>query len=81
MSQHYFTFGQSHAHSVNGKTFDKDCVAVIHSHSVEHARECMFAWFGDKFHQQYSEDTFSDEILKYYPRGLIVVNPPIKICL
>ena len=26
MKNTYVTFGQTHVHSVNGKTFDKDCV-------------------------------------------------------
>jgi hypothetical protein len=35
----YVTFGQDHAHAVNGKTFDKDCVAIIHSeHEILSAR-------------------------------------------
>ena len=31
----YVTFGFDHAHAINGKTFDKDCVAVIESESAE----------------------------------------------
>lgn len=74
----YFTFGQVHVHSVNGKTLDKDSIGVIYSDSYEHARELAFEWFGDKFHNQYSEKTWSDDKLAFFPRGLIEINPPVS---
>lgn len=27
----YVTFGWGHSHCINGKTFDKDCVAIVDS--------------------------------------------------
>lgn len=74
MSKYYFTFGQVHINRVNGHTLDKDCVAVINASDFAQAREQAFTWFGDKFHQQYSEEAFSDDILQYFPRGLIEIN-------
>ena len=71
----YFTFGQSHAHSVNGKTLDKDCVAVINASSERAARELAFQLFdGGKFCFSYPEETFNFDNMKYYPRGLIELN-------
>ena len=67
----YVTFGQVHAHSVNGKTFDKDCVAVIHAPTHKEGREVAFELFGDKFFTTY--DNKESVHLEYYPRGLIEV--------
>lgn len=39
MNKFYFTFGQNHAHSVEGKTFDKDCVVEIEAESSGKARD------------------------------------------
>ena len=63
----YITFGQVHAHSVNGKTFDKDCVAVING-----GRDLAFELFGDKWCFHYTK--FSDIDMSYFPRGLIEVS-------
>ena len=67
----YITFGQSHAHAVNGKTFDKDCVAVIEAESAEAGRNVAFETFGDKFCFSYAEPDFKPDMMKYFPRGLI----------
>ena len=70
----YVTFGQEHVHSCNGKTFDKDCVAVIEGPNAFVNREKAFALFGPKFCFEYSEDKWDDRSLKYFPRGLINVE-------
>lgn len=61
----WFTFGQSHAHSVNGFTFDKDVVVEI---TVPHndPSQVMFATFGDKWAMQYNEKPD----MRFYPRGI-----------
>ena len=66
MTTCYFSFGQTHVHSVNGKTFDKDCIVEITS---DNPRETMFETFGTKWGMQY------DEVpeMQYYPRGIIVL--------
>lgn len=69
----YVTFGQTHIHSVNGKTFDNDCVAVIESSNAKIGRENAFKCFGDKFCFCYVEDTFDFDSMKYFPRGFIEV--------
>jgi len=70
MSKHYFTFGQVHVHSVNGKTFDKDCVVEITAEDGNKARKKMFDTFGAKWAFQY--DNKPD--MKYFPRGIMTID-------
>jgi len=65
----YITFGQVHVHSVNGKTFDKDCVAVIDSASLATGHNLAIDIFNSKFHS--ATATVPD--MDYFPRGLIEV--------
>lgn len=69
----FVTFGQCHAHAINGKTFDKDCIAV-----VDGDRAKVFEIFGDKFCFEYSaEEWFGkgmDDKMHYFPRGYIEVE-------
>lgn len=68
----YVTFGQNHVHSINGKTFDKDCVAVIESESAARGRELAFQLLGVRFCFEYPEDRWNEEEqLKFFPRGYI----------
>lgn len=78
MAKLYVTFGQSHVHNHNGKTFDKDCVAVIHAPTVEEADALAFEWWGGKFHQHVPEKYFDMRAMKYFPRGYIDANKPIQ---
>lgn len=70
----YVTFGQVHAHSVNGKTFDKYCVAVINSSSPKEGRELAFLFFGPQFCMEYPKQYWDEADIKYFPRGYIEVN-------
>ena len=71
----FVTFGFDHAHSIGGKTFDKDCVAVIESESASRGRELAFEIFGRKFSMEYPEDHWDDaKMSKYYPRGYVKVD-------
>jgi len=74
MAKTYITFGQTHAHSIGGKTFDKDCVAVINCHSSIEGRNLAFEIFGGKFCMEYHENEFNQADMAYYPRGQINVN-------
>ena len=74
MSKTYVTFGQIHAHTVRGKTFDKDCVAVIHCDDAEQGRRLAFAYFDNKWCFEYHEDNFDHDSMKYFHRGFIEVN-------
>ena len=69
----YVTFGQVHVHSVNGKTFDKDCVAIIYARSEREGRDKAFEYFGTKFFTTYFESQWDEANLKYFPRGYIEV--------
>ena len=70
MKKFYITFGQVHVHSVNGKTFDKDCLAEIESDSQAEAHQKAMDIFNKKFHNCYDENML-DEIIEYFPRGVI----------
>jgi hypothetical protein len=75
MPKFCISFGQQHVHRVNGRTFDKDSIAVIERPTHEEARNAAFEYFGDKFFTSYDYDKFiADGSLKYYPRGLIEVE-------
>lgn len=64
MKKAYFTFGQTHVHSVNGITFDKDCVVEI---EAEDPRAKMLETFGPKWGFEYDEPPD----LRHFPRGII----------
>lgn len=70
----YVTFGQDHAHAINDKTFDKDCVAIINCDSKAHGRTLAFEYFGLQFCMEYSEVYWTKDKLRFYPRGYIEVN-------
>jgi len=70
----YVTFGQAHAHRINGQTFDKDSVAVIECSNAEEGRKLAFEFFGDKFCFEYHENRFDFKSMEYFPRGLIKAN-------
>ena len=66
----YFTFGQSHLHSVHGFTYDKDIVVEI---TAENPRNEMFKLFGRKWASEY--DNKPD--MSFFPRGIKkITNQP-----
>ena len=75
MSRFIITFGQQHAHRVNGITFDKDSVAIIEALNNFKAREIAFSLFDAKFHQCVEEELYDkDGWDKYFPRGKFPAN-------
>lgn len=73
--KHYVTFGQAHAHRVQGKTLDCDTVAVYEAASWEEGREKAFDLFGDKFFTNYHGDEWNEaEMLPYFPRGYVYLK-------
>lgn len=64
----YVTFGYDHFHEINGKVYDKDCVAL-----VDGDRERVFEIFGRKFCFEYPEKYWDPNKLCYFPRGVIEV--------
>lgn len=75
----FITFGQAHTHHVNGRTFDCNCVAVIHHTEPEEGREIAFEVFGRKFCFEYPESIFDFDSMKFFPRGLINLNHPLPV--
>ena len=69
MKKFYFTFGQRHVHSLNGKTFDKDIVVEIQSETSGEARKKMVSFFGDKWFTHYEEKPD----MRYFPRGIVKI--------
>ena len=77
MDKFYITFGQIYVHSVNGKTFDKDCFAEIKAETREEAHKIAMDFFNKKFHNCHSKEKLP-EIINYYPRGIIkLINEDI----
>ena len=72
MNKYYITFWQDHAHSINWKTFDKNCVGVIKAENYNEARKIAFNLTNGVFAFSYSD---LDKVwLEYYPRWLIEMN-------
>lgn len=70
MKTFYFTFGQDHAHRVNGVTWDKDLVCMIDAEDENSARKIMHENFGNKWAFSYTEETWErDNLIRHFPRG------------
>ncbi len=63
----YISFGQVHVHKVNGKTFDKDCLALIKAQTELEGRNMAFKVFGASWFTSYT--TKPD--MKFFRRGVI----------
>ena len=70
----YVTFGLDHRHEINGKVFDKDCVAVIVGENATVNREKAFELFGPRFSFEYPEAFFNEDMMSYFPRGYVYVE-------
>lgn len=75
--KHYVTFGQGHAHHVDGKTLDHNCVAVYESASPSEGRERAFELFGPKFSMEYHAEEWNEEDLHFFPRGYVELKTRI----
>lgn len=71
MKNFYITFGQSHVHRVNGKTFDCDTVALIKADSEMEARKEAFSLFDNKWCTSYND--LESVHMEYYSRGVVEV--------
>lgn len=75
MKRFIITFGQQHAHRVNGVTFDKDSVAVVKAENENEAREFAQDVFNNHYHNCTPEKQFDDSgNIKYFPRGKMESN-------
>ena len=66
----YITFGQIHTHSINGKTFDKDCIAEITAKNRDEAHGKAMKIFNRVFHNCLKE--IPD--MNFFPRGIIKIK-------
>ena len=73
MAKHYVTFGQIHTHSIDGKTLDKDTVAIFEAEDQEKGRALAFEIFGDKFCFEYHEDRWDPENMMFFPKGYVEI--------
>ena len=60
----WFTFGQDHAHRINGTTLDRNIVLKI---TAEDPREVMFQYFDTKWAMEYDKEPN----MSYFPRGVL----------
>ena len=67
MTKTYITFGQVHVHNINGKTFDRNCVA-----EVDLPEEEARAIFMPTFCFSYTDLEKID--MSYFPRGIIQLD-------
>jgi hypothetical protein len=75
MPRFIITFGQQHAHHVNGVTFDKDSVAVIKAENEALARAKARELFKNEYHNCTPEKQFdASNSLKWFPRGKLEAN-------
>lgn len=72
----YISFGQTHAHRVNGVTFARNSLALIVAPTHDEARRIAFELFGPKFCTSYTEDQLP-RIIHHFPRGVIAISKEI----
>jgi hypothetical protein len=65
MKTSYFTFGQSHRHTIDGFVYDKDIVVQI---TAEIPRLVMFQKFGSKWGFEYQDEPPTN--MSLFPRGI-----------
>lgn len=67
----FITFGQKHVHSINGKTLDKDTVAVIPAKTYTEGREKAFEYFNGVFCFSYFESEWTPSDIEWFPKGYV----------
>jgi len=70
----FVTFGQNHAHAIDGTTFDKDSICVIKCGSYGEGRDIAMEAFNKKFCTSYYEEEWDGEKMMYFPRGYLFLN-------
>jgi hypothetical protein len=71
----YLSFGRQHNHSIDGKTYNKDCLALIEGPDLTTCRKYAGAYFGNAYAVEYLG---IPPDLCCYPQGIIIVfEPPI----
>lgn len=70
----YVSFGQVHSHSINGVTFDKDCLLELKADDHNQAHKQAFKMFDAKFCFVYSKQPD----MQFFPRGVIKLEQETK---
>lgn len=70
MPKFYISFGQAHAHRVDGKTYDCDALYLIEAENELAARLEAVETFGRKWSDIYREDAMPG-LLQYFHRGAL----------
>lgn len=74
----FVTFGQAHIHHTNGRTFDKDTVAVVYGKDEKQCNEIAFEVFKGKFYQHVPEAYwYHNHMMQFFPKGYVPLNPPM----
>lgn len=74
----YISFGQAHAHSINGQTFDKDSLMAVEASDEIDARIYVNAVTGGRWSSLYYPDQLP-EVAHYFPRGVINADKPLVV--
>jgi hypothetical protein len=78
MTNFYISFGQVHAHSINGRTYDKDSLMLVQADNEINARLYVNAITGGKWSSLYWEEELVD-FIGYFPRGVLNRDAPIMV--
>ena len=70
MPKYIITFGQEHRHEIDGKVFDRNCVAEVEAENELEARNL----FMPEFCFSYPEESFSENNMSFFPRGKISIK-------
>lgn len=70
LKKFYVSFGQTHTHSISGKTLDKDCIAVIWAKNEVEAHDKAMEIFKGVFCFVYRKQPD----MSFFSRGLIDIK-------
>ena len=74
----YISFGQTHAHRIDGRTYDCDSLMLVEAPGELVARIGLNQLLAGKWCGLYQEAELPD-MLRYYRRGVINADRPVEI--
>lgn len=77
MPKFYVSFGQAHAHALNGVTYDKNSLMEVEAPNDLAARIDIMRAIGPKWSMIYPEDALTD-VLDHFPRGIVGRLSPLE---
>ena len=75
----FISFGQGHAHRIDGFTYDCDSLMLVEAKDEMTARLGLNQLLKGKWSSLYHQ--LSSDTLRYFPRGVINVTRPVEIHL